>query len=221
MKKLLLAVLFLPLFVFAQQGPKMEVEGGENLTAGNYLRGKEVEYVINFKNTGDSELKISSVQTSCGCSSALASSDVLKPGEAGSIKFTFNGQGFGQVMKSVIVSTNEVESNYHTIHVNMNMVDPLSVNPQSIITEGKVGDELHQTATILNSLDKNVNIMEITSNTPVIKITSDKTELKSGEGASLDISIKVYEESAINAAIIIKTSEGEFQIPVLVDVKSN
>lgn len=219
MKKLILAALFLPLtLLFAQTGPKMEVEGGENLTAGNFLRGKEVAYEIKFKNSGNSELKINSVQTSCGCSSALASSDLLQPGETGSIKFTFNGQGFGQVMKSVIISTNETETNYHTIHVNMNMVDPLSVEPQSIITEGKVGDEVKRTATILNSLDKSVHINEITSNTPVIKITSDKTDLNSGEAAALDISIKIYEESAINAAIIIKTSEGEFQIPVLVDV---
>ncbi len=219
MKKLILALLFLPFVVFAQIGPKMEVEGGENIAAGKFLRGKEVNYEIKFKNSGDADLKINSVQTSCGCSSALLSSDMIKPGEAGSIKFTFNGQGFGEVMKSVIVTTNEGENYYRTIHVNMNMVDPIAVNPQSIITEGKVGDELKQTATIVNSLDTDVEITEITSNTPVIKITSDKMVLKSGEGASLSISIKIYEESAINAAIIIKTSAGEFQIPVLVDIK--
>jgi len=73
----------------------------------------------------------------------------------------------------------------------------------------------------LNSMDKEIDITEIISNTPVIKISSDKMALQSGEAASLDISIKIYEESAINAAIIIKTTEGEFQIPVLVDVKTN
>jgi hypothetical protein len=46
-------------------------------------------------------------------------------------------------------------------------------------------------------------------------------QIHGGENASLDISIMIYEESAINAAILIKTTEGEFQIPVLVDVKSN
>ena len=103
----------------------------------------------------------------------------------------------------------------------MNMADPVTLNPGSIITEGKVGDELKQTASILNSFDKTIEITEITSNTPVIKITSDKMSIGSGEAASLNISIKIYEESAINAAIIIKTSEGDFQIPVLVDVKTN
>jgi hypothetical protein len=45
--------------------------------------------------------------------------------------------------------------------------------------------------------------------------------LNPGETATLGISIMIYEESAINAAIIIKTTEGELQIPVLVDVKTN
>jgi hypothetical protein len=221
MKNLIIALLFLPIFALAQAGPKLEVAGGEDINAGNHLRGKEVVYEINFKNSGDADLKILGVSTSCGCSSALASSDLLKPGESGSVKFSFNGQGFGQVMKTVTINTNESEIPYHTIKVNMNMVDLVSLTPQSIITEGKVGDELTQTASITNSSDKDLNITEISSNTPVIKITSDKMVLHPGEASSLNISIKIYEESAINAAIIIKTSEGEFQIPVLVDVKAN
>src|SRR4030095_6758377 len=223
MRKIIFTILLFPLIVFSQSGPKMEVEGGDDINTGSHMRGKEVKYEIKFKNAGDQDLKISRVQTSCGCSSALASSDLVKPGESGTINFTFNGQGFGVVSKSVMVSTNETgdgQTSYHTIKLSMNMADPLTLNPQSIITEGKVGDELKQTATITNSYDKEIDITEVTSNTPVIQITSDKMALNTGEAASLNISIKIYEESAINAAIIIKTSEGEFQIPVLVEVKS-
>jgi hypothetical protein len=221
MKKAAFLILFISAALFSQAGPKLEVEGGENINAGSFMRGKQVDYEIKFKNTGDSDLKISGVSTSCGCSSALTTSDLVRPGESGSIKFTFNGLAMGEVKKSVMVSTNETENNYHTIGITMKMTDPLTFNPQSIITEGKVGQELKQTATITNSLDKEVDITEITSNTPVIKITSDKMALNSGEAASLNISIQIYEESAINAAIIVKTTEGEFQIPVLVEVKSN
>jgi len=221
MKKILYLVLLLPILVYAQSGPKLEIEGGENLNSGNHIRGKEVVYNITFKNTGDADLKINGVQTSCGCSSALVSSDLIPPGGSGSVKFTFNGQGFGSVTKAVTIATNETATPNHIIQVTMNMVDPLSMNPQSIISEGKVGEELKQVSVITNSLDKDIDILEVSSNSPVIKITSDKTLLHGGENASLDISIKIYEESAINAAIFIKTSEGEFQIPVLVDVKSN
>ena len=221
MKKFLLFLLFVPVFIMSQTGPKLEIEEGESINTGSHMRGKELDYIINFKNTGDEDLKITAVNTSCGCSSALASSDLLKPGESGSVKFHFNGQGFGPVSKSVTISTNETDPGYHVILLTMNMVDPVILNPQSIISEGIVGDELSKTAIMTNSLDKQMDITEIVSNSPVIKITSDKMVLAPGETASLDIKIKIYEESEINAAVIIRTSEGEFQIPVLVEVKAN
>lgn len=220
MKRLFLFLLLLPVLAFAQKGPKLEIEGGETINTGSYMRGKEVNYEIQFKNTGDADLAISGVSTSCGCSSALVSSNLVKPGESGSVKFTFNGNGFGTVTKSVTINTNETPTAFHTVMLNMNMIEPITLNPQSIMTEGKVGDELKQTATVTNSLDKQVDILEVSSNTPVIKVVSDKMTLGAGETASLSISIMIYEESAINAAIIIKTTEGELQIPVLVDVKA-
>lgn len=221
MKKLLLALLLFPVLLFAQTGPKIEIAGGDNINTGNHRRGQELTYEITFKNVGDQDLQVTSVQTSCGCSSALASADVVKPGESGTIKFTYNGLGMGSVTKAVMITTNENGNSTKNVLLTMNMVDPLTLNPGSIITEGKVGDELKQKASIVNSMDKEIDITEITSNTPVIKISADKMALMSGDTSNLDITIKIYEESAINAAIIIKTTEGEFQIPVLVDVKAN
>ena len=216
----ILSLLF-PILLYAQVGPKLEVIGGETIATGDHVRGQQVNYEIKFTNTGDQDLKITSVSTSCGCSSALASSDLIKPGDQGSINFTFNGSGFGPVSKNVSISTNETTNNSHVLLVTMNMIDPLVLTPQSIMTEGKVGDELKQTATLQNSMDKEVTINEVTANTPVIKVTSDKSVINTGETASFDISIKIYEESPVNAAITIKTSEGEYSIPIFVDVKAN
>lgn len=221
MNKLFLFLLLIPFFALAQTGPKLEIEGGDNINTGSHMRGKEVHYDINFKNTGDQDLKIISVTTSCGCSSALASSDLLKPGESGKIDFMFNGLSMGTVQKSVMITTNETAVPNHSIVMSMTMIEPVTFTPQSIVTEGKVGDELNRTAVLTNTMDKQLDITEITSNSPVIKITTDKNVLSSGEAASLNINIKIYEESEINAAVIIKTTEGEFQIPVLVEVKPN
>lgn len=221
MRKLFLLLLFVPLLVSAQAGPKLEIEGGENINTGSHIRGKEVHYDITFKNVGDQDLKITSVSTSCGCSSALASADLLKPGESGKIDFMFNGLSMGTVQKNVMIQTNETLTPFHTIVMTMKMLEPVTFNPQSIITEGKVGDELTTTAVLTNSLEKQLDIIELTSNSPVIKITSDKNSLASGKAASLSIKIKIYEDSEINAAVIVRTTEGEFQIPVLVEVKQN
>lgn len=213
--------LFMPLMVFAQSGPKFTIEGGDQVDMGKHPQGKEVISEIKFKNTGDADLKIISVSTSCGCSSALASGDVIKVGEAGSIKFTFNGQSPGTVTKYVTVVTNETSNPNHQIAVSMTMVQPISFNPGSIIAEGKVGDEVKQTATLKYDNEGELTISEISSNSPVVKVTSDKMTLLNGEAAALNISIKLFEESPVNAAITIKTSQGEFSIPILVDVKAN
>jgi len=217
----LVVILFFPVLLIAQSGPKFEVTGGENINTGDHLRGQEVQYEILFKNTGDTDLKINSVSTSCGCSTALASSDLLKPGEDGTIKFTFNGNGYGQVVKNVFVTTNESPTNMHTLTMVMNMTEPLTLSPASILLEGKKGQELTQTATLKNILDKIVTITQVSSNSPAVTVTADKTELNTGETVSLNISIKIYEDSPVNAAVIITTSEGEYQIPILVDVKSD
>lgn len=198
--------------------PVLEVE--KNINAGNHIRGREVVVEISFKNSGNEDLEITNVTTSCGCSSALLTDKLLEPGESGSLKFTFNGQGFGTVSKNLTIFTNEPVINHHILTVTMNMVDPISYNPQSIITEGRVGEEVKYTAEITNSLDREVDILEVTSNTPVIKVSADKNALLKGDKAKLDIAIKIYEDSPINAAIIIRTTEGDFQIPVLVDVKN-
>ena len=216
-----LLILFLSLFICAVTGfaqPKFESVDGNNINTGNHIKGQPVTYEVKFKNSGDADLAIKSVSTSCGCSTALTSNNSVKPGEAGSINFTFNGQYTGQISKSIYITTNEAEAS-HTVTMTMTMVDPLSVNPNSIISEGKVGDEINQIATITNSLDKDVTISEVSSNSPVVKVTNDKTVLKTGEAASVNITIKIFEDSPVNAAVVIKTSEGDYQIPIFVDIK--
>lgn len=219
MKLHYLALLFVPFQLFAQS-PKFEIEGGDAINTGNHVRGREVQYDIIFKNAGDAELKISSVSTTCGCSSALTTGDVVNPGETGTIKFTFNGNASGLVSKGVVVTTNETANNVHNLTVQMNMVEPLSLDPAAIMTQGKVGEELNQTATLKNTLDKEVTITELTANSPAVKVSSDKTILKTSEVASIQIAIKIFEDAPVNAAVEIKTSEGDFQIPIFVEIKN-
>lgn len=218
--KLIYLFLFLSLpFQVYSQTPKFEIEGGESINTGQYPRGKEAQYDITFKNSGDAELKIISVSTTCGCSSALTTGDVVKPGESGTIKFTFNGNASGKVTKGVIVTTNEQSNNVHNLLVQIEMVEPLTFDPSSIMTQGKVGEELNQTVMLKNTMDKEITLTEITSNSPAVKVTSDKLTLQTGEAASLQIAIKIFEDAPVNAAVEIKTSEGDYQIPIYAEVK--
>jgi len=216
----LILLLLPPLPVLAQSGPKFEIPGGETIDLGEHLRGKEVKREIEFRNSGDQDLKIVSVSTTCGCSSALITSDVIKPGETGKISFTFNGNANGTVTKGIAIATNEPTNNMHNISITMTMVEPLSLEPSAIMTAGKVGEELAQIVTLKNLLGKEISITELTSNSPAVKVACDKSALGNGETASIQIAIKIYEDAPVNAAVEIKTSEGDFQIPIFVEVKN-
>lgn len=64
-----------------------------------------------FRNSGQSELVITSANGSCGCTKAEAPVYPILPGAVDSIKVTFNGSGIrpGVIRKTVIVKSNTKE----------------------------------------------------------------------------------------------------------------
>jgi hypothetical protein len=90
-----------------QSGPKIEfTEVSKDF--GRVKQGKVLTHNFRFKNVGDTTLIVKNVQTSCGCTAALASKRELKPGEAGEIKTTFNTRGYsGYNTKYIYVESND------------------------------------------------------------------------------------------------------------------
>ena len=57
------------------------------------------------------DLEIKDIKTSCGCTAALASSKLLKPGEEGTIKVDFDtANRFGKTNRTISITTNEPET---------------------------------------------------------------------------------------------------------------
>jgi hypothetical protein len=75
---------------------------------GKVKEGKVVEYTFNFGNSGNSTLKIKDIKTSCGCTAALVSSEVLKPGEQGTIKVELDTSNRkGKMSRTITINTND------------------------------------------------------------------------------------------------------------------
>jgi hypothetical protein len=71
---------------------------------------KVVQVVFPFRNTGGEALKISSIQTSCGCTSAKADCKEVPAGGKGSVAVSFDiGSRKGEQVKGVIVQTSDHE----------------------------------------------------------------------------------------------------------------
>ncbi|HNY62914.1 MAG TPA: DUF1573 domain-containing protein [Bacteroidales bacterium] len=59
---------------------------------GYVTKGERLSYNFKFKNTGNSDLIISYVESSCGCTTSSPPKAPIKPGGSGEIKVTFDSK---------------------------------------------------------------------------------------------------------------------------------
>lgn len=77
---------------------------------GELKSGVKVDFTFTFRNSGKKNLEIKDVKTSCGCTAALVSNKILKPGEEGTIKVeldTTNREG--KLRREVTIISNDPE----------------------------------------------------------------------------------------------------------------
>lgn len=74
---------------------------------GEIMEGEIITYGVKFSNTGNADLIISNVITSCGCTVGKFPQKPIKPGETGVIELTFDSSGeTGYQNKTITVETN-------------------------------------------------------------------------------------------------------------------
>lgn len=78
---------------------------------GKVKQGEVLKHDFLFKNKTLGILKITGVNTSCGCTASQSDKKTLKPGESTAIKVSFNSRGYsGAVQQYVYVNTDNVDS---------------------------------------------------------------------------------------------------------------
>ncbi|OGD26273.1 MAG: hypothetical protein A2Y56_05435 [Candidatus Aminicenantes bacterium RBG_13_63_10] len=80
----------------------------ESWNFGKVKQTAVLEHEFVFKNTGGAKLTIHKVETSCGCTAALATEKTLEPGQEGKVKVSFNTLGYsGEVTKNIYVDSDD------------------------------------------------------------------------------------------------------------------
>jgi hypothetical protein len=101
---------------------------------GRITQGEKVAYAFKFKNTGSSNLIISSAHGSCGCTIPEFPKKPILPGEDAIIDVVFASEGkSGIVEKSVTIVTN-CEPSTKIIYIKANIIVPTSANPSELPT---------------------------------------------------------------------------------------
>ena len=91
---------------------------------GKVEEGQVVDVSFRFKNTGDKPLIISSVSTSCGCTTIPEKpKDPFAPGQEGVIKAKFDSKNMaGERVREVFVSANTKNSTSHILFLRVDVV---------------------------------------------------------------------------------------------------
>ncbi|WP_235827827.1 DUF1573 domain-containing protein [Flavobacterium amnicola] len=82
----------------------------DTVDVGEIPQGTPKMIEFTFKNTGDKEVIISSVKTSCGCTASDYTKEAIAPGKSGFVKATYNAAVKGNFTKTVTVTTNADET---------------------------------------------------------------------------------------------------------------
>jgi hypothetical protein len=107
-----------------QATPTIVVEP-DGFDFGRALVNKTLTKEFVLRNTGDAELEIRSVRTSCGCTAALPGSRKIAPGSHTSLTVTLDTRGHpGKLQRAVYVESNDPHTRVLQIQLSVEVVDP-------------------------------------------------------------------------------------------------
>jgi hypothetical protein len=131
-----------------------------------------------FKNIDQKAVRIESVKTSCGCTTAALAKSEYAPGEFGEIEAKFEIQGrTGKQEKIIMVKTSGAPDKPTFLRLIVNIEELVKIAPEFVLW--RVGEHGAKTIHISVSDDVPAKVLSVTSENPVIKV--QLMELKSGK----------------------------------------
>jgi len=106
-KYLNLILILFSVSLYAQQTfPQIEFDS-TTIDYGTIENGSDGERVFSFTNTGNADLIITNVKSSCGCTIPKKPEDPIAPGESSEIVVRYDTNRVGPFRKTITVSTNQ------------------------------------------------------------------------------------------------------------------
>lgn len=173
-------------------GPPRLVFNESVFDFGKVEQGAQVNHLFQFTNQGGQDLRIESVKTSCGCTAAVISSEVISPGQAGTISTTFDTTRFaGEKAKSVSVYSNDPLQPVTTLTLQGEITVEVDIEPPQLYL-GRVrrGEETVRSVDILYDANKPISITKIENSSPVLTIRAQDIEQQGRKGKKLIIILK-------------------------------
>ena len=108
MKKLIVVALISLIGYTSSAQAKISFKN-ETVDYGKIIKGSDGIRVFEFTNTGDVELVVTNVKSSCGCTVPKKPEGPIAPGSSGSIEVKYDTNRVGPIRKTVTVYSNADE----------------------------------------------------------------------------------------------------------------
>ncbi len=216
-----MATIFVVTFSLAAQ-PKLVVSS-ELIELGTIYSGMSKPAEIKLTNAGEDVLKITHVQSSCGCTTVKQPKSELAPGESDVIKVEFNSTGFrGPATKYVYITSNDPVKPQTSVKLTVEIKEELEpVTKNNVLWLGSVqlGKSVTETISFRNVSDKQISVTGIAIKNDGISVTYTPKRLKPSEELKLTITVNQKKEGYVNEEIFIETdSKNQPRVPVRVSV---
>jgi len=217
-----LLLLIFPAAVFAV-APKV-VPVDKDFNFGQVFQGTKVEHTFRFKNAGDAPLTVEKVRSSCGCTAAMPSANLIPPGGTGEIRTTFDSTRFrGDVEKTVYLYVNDPAQSVVQFHVRGAVKPEMLMEPEQIDLGQMVPGASKAAQVVLTSQGEeaiSLSLPETTSSELSAEISS--RDLSPGNSVKLTVKAIPREgQTRLTGYVLIKTSSPrvpQLRLPVFGNV---
>jgi hypothetical protein len=159
---------------------------------GTVEQGDQVNHLFKFTNQGSRDLRIESVKSSCGCTAAAISSEVIPPGQEGTISATFDtSKFFGERVKTVSVHSNDPVQPVTTLTLQGVIAVEVAIEPAQLYL-GRVrrGANATHTIELLHDANKPITITDATVASPLVSLRSEDLEKNGKKGKKLFVTLR-------------------------------
>ena len=176
-----------------------------------------------FSNTGQADLVISEVDSSCGCTAALLSAETIPPGGRGEIDVSFNPQGRrGKQKQTVSVYSNAENEPIAQLTVKGTVMTAVDVSPDRILF-GSVNNQQVTTKRIrvLDSGEGTLKITHIETSSPFL--TTEIGPPRLGEVINYEVKVTLQPGVPVGKfqEILTIRTNNEFQPHLSVSIEGN
>lgn len=193
---------------------------------GAIYSGEKREHRFILTNAGDEPLEIVKVHSSCGCTTAMATQQLIEPGEQAELTVQFNSKNFhGQVVKRVVITSNDPQQPKIQLHLKAKVQSELTLSA-SRLQLGRLegGKKVVKTLMLINQSDRAVQIIALRCTSAALRVAAVPQQLLAGERYPLELTILPPDKTGarVNGYLLIESqghARTQLRLPVMGQVK--